>query len=90
MSKFICPHCGEKGISLWNKMWLGPGVLATCKSCEKKVSVSNKAMFAMIPMLFAILMAQGSETVLVKASFFTLGILVSLVLHIKMTPLVAK
>lgn len=90
MSKFKCPHCGEKAISLRTKMWLGPGVLASCSYCEKKVSVSNKAMFAMIPMLLAILMAQGSDTVFVKVGFFTLGILVSLVLHIKMTPLVAK
>jgi hypothetical protein len=90
MSKFTCPHCEEKGISLWTKMWLGPGVLATCKSCEKKVSVSNKAMFALIPMLFAILIAQNSDSMLFKAGFFILGLLVSLVLHIKMTPLVAK
>ena len=90
MSKFSCPHCGEKGISLWTKIWLGPGVLATCKCCEKKVSVPYKAMFVLIPMLLAILIAQGSDSVLLKAGFFILGLLVSLALHIKMTPLVAK
>ena len=90
MSQFICPHCGEKGISLWTKMWLGPGVLATCKCCEKKVSVPNKAMFAIIPMLIAVLIAQESDAVLVKAGFFSLGLLVAIVFHIKMTPLVAK
>lgn len=90
MSQFKCPHCGEKGISLWTKMWLGPGVLATCGCCERKVSVPNKAMLAIIPMLVAVLIAQESETVLVKAGFFSLGLLVSILLHTKMTPLVAK
>ena len=71
-------------------MWLGPGVLATCKCCEKKVSVSNKAMFAIVPMLLAILIAQNSDSVLFKTGFFILGLLVSLVLHIKMAPLVAR
>lgn len=90
MNQFVCPHCGEKGISFWTKMGLGPGVLATCRSCDKKVSVPNKAMFALIPMLFAIVIGQESDTVLVKAGFFMLGFLVSLALHIKMTPLVAR
>jgi hypothetical protein len=54
------------------------------------VSVPNKAMFAIIPMLLAVLIAQESDTVLAEAGFFILGVLVSLVLHIKMTPLVAK
>jgi len=90
VSQFICPHCAGKGISLWVKIWLGPGVLATCICCEQKVSVPNKAMFAIIPMLLAVLIAQESDTVLAEAGFFILGVLVSLVLHIKMTPLVAK
>ncbi|MFT5599446.1 MAG: hypothetical protein ACI9YO_000146 [Gammaproteobacteria bacterium] len=90
MIQFKCPHCGEKGISLWTKMWLGPGVLAACTGCEKKVSVPNKAMFAIIPMLLAILIAQESDAVLVEVGFFILGLLVSLAFHIKMTPLVAK
>ena len=90
MIKFNCPHCGEKEISLWTKMWLGPGVLATCKSCDKKVSVPTKAMLAIIPMLIAILIAQESDKVLVEAGFFILGFLVSLALHIKITPLVSR
>ncbi len=90
MNQFTCPHCAEKGISLWAKMWLGPGVLATCTGCEKKVSVPNKAMLAIIPMLLAILIAQESDGVLVEVGFFILGLLVSLALHIKMTPLIAK
>ena len=90
MSRFICPHCQEKGISLWTKMWLGPGVQATCKCCDKKVSVPNKAMFAVIPMLLAILIAQDSESVLFETGFFMLGLLVSITLHIKLTPLIAR
>ena len=80
----------EKGISLWTKMWLGPGVLATCECCKKKVSVPNKAMFAVIPMLLAILIAQESDSLLVEVGFFILGLLVSLALHIKMIPEVAR
>ncbi len=90
MSKFACPHCDQKGIPFWTKMGLGPGVMATCQCCEKKVSVPNKAMYAIIPMLFAIVIGQESDTVLVKAGFFLLGFLVSLAIHIKMTPLVAR
>lgn len=71
-------------------MGLGPGVLADCKCCGKKVGVSNKAMLVLIPMLFAIIIGQESDAVLVKAGFFLLGFLVSVVLHIKLTPLVAK
>lgn len=90
MSQFICPHCSEKGISLWAKIWLGPGTLATCTCCEKKVTMSNKAIFIIISMLFAVLMGQESDTVLVMAGFCILRLLVSLALHIKMTPLVMK
>jgi len=69
---------------------MGPGVLATCTRCEKKVSVPNKAMLAILPMLLAILIAQESDAVLVEAGFFILGLLVSLTVHITMTPLIAK
>ena len=81
MNQFICPHCNEKGISFWTKMGLGPGVLATCKSCEKKVSVPNKALFALIPMMIAVLISQETETGLAKAGLFILGVLVSLLLR---------
>ncbi len=80
----------EKEFSLWTKKWLGSGVLATCECCKKKVSVPNKAMFAVIPMLLAILIAQESDSLLVEVGFFILGLLVSLALHIKMIPEVAR
>ena len=90
MSQFNCPHCNKKGITLWAKMWLGSGVLKTCTCCDKKESVSNKATFAIIPMLFSVLMAQKSDMVLVTSIFFMSGLLVSIVIHIKMTSLVMK
>ncbi len=84
------PRFREKGISLWAKMWLGPGALATCECNKKKVSVPNKAMFAVTPMLLAILIAQESDSLLVEVGFFILALLVSLALHIKMIPVVAR
>ena len=40
-----CPHCGKPGISAMRKMYLGPAVPATCKTCGKKVGVPYIAMF---------------------------------------------
>ena len=47
-------------------------------------------MFAVTPMLLAILIAQESDSLLVEVGFFILALLVSLALHIKMIPVVAR
>jgi hypothetical protein len=38
---YTCPHCGERGISGWQKAFMRPFFKdARCKICRKKVGVS--------------------------------------------------
>ena len=35
-----CPHCGEPGITWWQKATLGPVGARICKLCRQRVSVA--------------------------------------------------
>jgi hypothetical protein len=37
---YTCPHCEEQGITALRKVFLSPGMPATCKSCGEKIGVT--------------------------------------------------
>lgn len=39
MHGLICPHCGQRAISVLRKMVLPRGLPATCRACGRKVGV---------------------------------------------------
>jgi hypothetical protein len=40
VQNFECPHCRERTIPAWTKLFLGSLATATCQSCGGKVSVA--------------------------------------------------
>ena len=87
MSKLNCPHCGKPGISVMQKIFLGPAVPATCKACGKKVGVPYVAMLAVVPVLAAIFGAALVEPFALKASLWIGGFVVGAVIHLRWVPL---
>jgi len=39
---FECPHCGEKGVSIWAKFWSGSPTPAKCVNCGNLSFVHSK------------------------------------------------
>ena len=37
---YQCPHCEKPGITVLRKVFLSPGMPATCKSCGKMIGVT--------------------------------------------------
>ena len=56
---FICPHCGEPGITWLQRATLGPAGARVCKRCGQRVSVPWRSNFVVqIPalvLMFAVL-----------------------------------
>lgn len=50
---YKCPHCGNKGISGWEKLSLGLFRTVSCEECGNKVGVSYYV-FLLIPFIIAI------------------------------------
>jgi hypothetical protein len=47
-----CPHCNKPGISVWDKLFMGPVLSANCRICNRSVSVEmKKAMLVMVPII---------------------------------------
>ncbi len=44
---FDCPHCHEKGITLWEKMWSGSDTPAACSNCNQLSYAHSKYRFGM-------------------------------------------
>ena len=84
---FKCPHCNEPAVSWLRKMFLGPALPATCRSCGKKVGVPHTAMIAVIPFGIAIVAARSIEPLAVKALLWIAGFLVMSVVHMLCIPL---
>ena len=82
-----CPHCGKPGISAMRKMYLGPAVPATCKTCGKKVGVPYIAMFAVIPFAAAIVGSEFVEPFALKAALWVGGFVVMAFCHMRWVPL---
>ena len=55
MNRLQCPHCGELGISVLRKCFLGPAVPAKCRFCGKKVGVPYWSIATIIPMLMGMI-----------------------------------
>lgn len=90
MSRLICPHCGEPGISRMRKFWMGPAVPATCQACGRKVGVSWWSMLAVIPMLVAILSVPSVDSLWISLGLVLASGALMTVIHMKWVPLVRR
>ena len=72
---YACPHCGEPGIGLVRKMFLGPVVSATCRSCRRKVGVPWWSVVWMVPFFVALPLVWPSlQEETARVAFFAYGI----------------
>ena len=91
MEKLICPHCGKPGISVMQKVCLGPAWAATCKACGKKVGVPYKALvLAAIPAFAAIIVSPLIHPFAFKVALWTYAFVLTVALHASGAPLVPK
>jgi predicted RNA-binding Zn-ribbon protein involved in translation (DUF1610 family) len=91
MEKLICPHCGKPGISVMQKVCLGPAWAATCKACGKKVGVPYKAMaMVALPAFAAILVSPFVHPFAFKVALWIYASVLAVALHTSRAPLVPR
>lgn len=85
---YRCPHCGKFGISIAQKLCIGPRIPIACPACGRKVGAApGPFFFAMLPFLMVpfLLMIVGfghyEITIFVAALVGTLA-------HLTLVPLV--
>ena len=77
MTAFTCPHCGQRGITVWRKLVLGWGRAVPCQYCGLKITVS-------------LLLAIGTGWLRDPAAMILLGLLAWIsyaLLHLYVVPL---
>ncbi len=88
---FLCPHCNKPGITLIRKLFLGPALPATCKSCHKKVGVPYLSTFlACTPIIIAIFVYDYFDTFLLKGIILLSAYIIMTIITIKWVPLIPK
>ena len=52
---YMCPHCGQPGISFLRRAFLGPLIPATCISCGKQIAIPwGRSFLAVAPFILAL------------------------------------
>lgn len=85
-----CPHCKAKAMTSVRKSFLGPAQSTSCRKCGKRVCVSFAAMFALIPFILAIIVADSlfySSPVLAAGALLA-GFVATVYIHVAYAPLV--
>ena len=90
MTSFTCPHCGQRGITVWRKLVLGWGRAVPCQYCGLKITVSPlPAVAAMLPVALIVL-SIGTGWLRDPAAMILLGLLAWIsyaLLHLYVVPL---
>jgi hypothetical protein len=89
---YECPHCRKPGITLIDKLCLGPMVPVACKTCGRKVGVPYKAMLALIPFFIGVIAGKLMIGKLLNAPLvgylvLIIGVVISLMFHLHWIPL---
>jgi endogenous inhibitor of DNA gyrase (YacG/DUF329 family) len=90
---YKCPHCGKPGITLIDKMFVGPMIPVLCKTCGKKVGVPyKKAMLTAIPFAIGAIVGKliaGNlfNSPLLGYLVFIIGVVIGVVIHLHWIPL---
>lgn len=68
--RYACPHCGEKTISLWRRLFLGPALPTRCSACQQRVGVSwSMTWIGLVVGLMAVALHWAMSTIWPTASF---------------------
>ena len=54
----VCPSCSGKGMSLFRRFSLSPGVPGICQTCGKKLGISYAAIICTVPFGVALYFAE--------------------------------
>ena len=83
-----CPHCEKPGISPVRKAILGPGLLATCKSCNGASSLRYPSwLMGMLPGSILMVAAMFVESDSVEWSLNIIGVILMIIIPLLFTPL---
>jgi ribosomal protein S27E len=86
-----CPHCRNWTMSLWTKLFLGPGRTVACANCGGRMSVPRSGIWVIVPGVIAIwasLFIIESRPLAIVV--FAVGMAVSSILHCRFLPLTAR
>lgn len=90
MTAFTCPHCGQRGITVWRKLVLGWGRAVPCQYCGLKITVSPLPAVAAVLPVALIVLAIGTGWLRDPAAMILLGLLAWIsyaLLHLYVVPL---
>jgi hypothetical protein len=91
MNHLLCPHCGQQGISIGRKLFLGPAIPATCAACGNKIGVPYGRSFAAVSPFFVWVIGRSYINMdWVAFISFVVAFAISCVLHIKWVPLIKR
>ena len=54
----VCPSCTEKGMSLFRRLCLAPGIPGICRTCGKKIGISYACIICTVPFFGALYFAE--------------------------------
>lgn len=87
---YTCPHCNKPGITFLRKMFLGPALPATCKSCKKKIGVSYKHIIIIIPILIAVVAINFIDNISLKIFLSIILVTLATIYQIRWVQLIPK
>ncbi len=88
---YTCPHCGEPGITWWQKATLGPAGARICKRCGQRVSVPwGQNFLIMIPTIALVMSAAFFLGGWIRIAVLVAGAVVATSIHGKWMPLRKK
>lgn len=95
MTNYPCPSCQQPTIPFWNKQTLGPGQTITCSGCGAGVSVPYSSIWVITPFMLAALAARltdyrGLVGLATVWGLLAVGLVVTMVLHARFSPLIKK
>ena len=86
---YKCPHCEKPGITVLRKVFLSPGMPASCKSCGKKVGVTYASWIkAALPGAAVMIGAVFLKSELLMYGVSVIGFALMIWLHLLLVPLV--
>lgn len=92
MNKYICPNCGKRSISFWNKLGLfGTKFYPKCKSCGEKYGLTSKRLIFVLPfIIFWLIILRFCNSWLITIILTVLLVLITGILCCLFVPLESK
>lgn len=88
---YTCPHCQQRGVSVWRRAFLGPTIPATCTACGRKIGVPwGKSTIAVLPLVLSVLLSSFTPNLTLSLLVVLLGAAAMLALFYFYVPLEAR